>query len=113
MTLHWPQQTHKEQQALVFADGPAAAQEAQQEQHASHGQDDVHAHEQQGVSRHDLSEAHRVHQHPHTNSQQEGATQLWHAGLNNHRVDGKEVQVGSEHSRDTAFEQGNGQLQSN
>lgn len=74
-------QTHKEQETFVLPDGSAAAQEAQQEQHAAHGQDDVDAGEQQGVGRHDLPEAHRVQQHPDADTQQEGATQLGERGF--------------------------------
>lgn len=40
------QSTHKEQQTLVFSNGSTAAQEAQEEEHASHAQDDVDAGEQ-------------------------------------------------------------------
>ena len=69
-------QTHKEQETFVLPDGSAAAQEAQQEQHAAHSQDDIDPGEQQGVGRHDFPEAHRVHQHPNADAQQEGATQL-------------------------------------
>lgn len=72
--------THKEQEAFVLPDGAAAAQEAQQEQHAAHGQDDVDPGEQEGVRRHDLPEAHRVQQHPDAHTQQEGAAQLGEEG---------------------------------
>lgn len=68
--------THEEEKTLVFADGSAAAQEAQQEQHASHPQDDVDAGEEQRVGRDDFPEARGIHQHPHAHSQQEGAPQL-------------------------------------
>lgn len=78
------QHTHKHQQTLVLPDGSAAAQEAQQEQHTAHGQDDVDPGEQHRVGRHDLPEAHRVHQHPDTHTQQEGAPQLGERGLNVH-----------------------------
>lgn len=67
---------YKEQQTLVFADGSAAAQEAQEEEHAAHAQDDVHAGEQKRVGRHDFPESRGVHQHPHPDSQEEGASQL-------------------------------------
>lgn len=67
---------YKEQQTLVFTDGSAAAQEAQEEEHASHAQDDVDAGEQQRVGRHDFPESRGVHQHPHPDSQEEGAPQL-------------------------------------
>lgn len=67
---------YKEQQTLVFADGSAAAQEAQEEEHASHAQDDVDAGEQQRVGRHDFPKSRGVHQHPHPDSQEEGAPQL-------------------------------------
>lgn len=67
---------YKEQQTLVFADGSAAAQEAQEEKHASHAQDDVDAGEQQRVGRHDFPESRGVHQHPHANPQEEGAPKL-------------------------------------
>ena len=68
--------THEEQQTLVLPDGAAAAQETQQEQHGPHGQDDVDPGEEQGVDCHDLPEAHRVHQNPNADTQQEGAAQL-------------------------------------
>lgn len=67
---------YKEQQTLVFADGSAAAQEAQEEEHASHAQDDVDAGEQQWVGSHDFPKSCGVHQHPHPDSQEEGAPQL-------------------------------------
>ena len=69
-------QTHKEQQTFVLPDGPAAAQEAKQEEQAPQGQDDVDPREQQGVGCHNLPKAHGVQQHPQTHSQQEGPTQL-------------------------------------
>lgn len=68
--------THEEKKTFVFANGSAAAQEAQQKQHASHSQDDVDAGEQQGVARYDFPESCGVHQHPDAHSQQEGAPQL-------------------------------------
>lgn len=68
--------THEEKKTFVFANGSAAAQEAQQKQHASHSQDDVDAGEQQGVGRYDFPESCGVHQHPDAHSQQEGAPQL-------------------------------------
>lgn len=77
----WLEQTHKEQETFVLPDGSAAAQKAQQEQHAAHGQDDVDPGKHQGVCRHNLPEAHWVQQHPHANTQQEGATELGDRGL--------------------------------
>lgn len=68
--------THKEKKTFVFANGSAAAQEAQQKQHASQSQDDVDAAKQQRVGRYDFPESCGIHQHPHTHSQQEGAPQL-------------------------------------
>lgn len=68
--------THKQQQTLVLPDGPAAAQEAEQEEQAPHGQEDVDARDEQGVSSHDLSEASGVHQDPDADAQQTGPAQL-------------------------------------
>lgn len=68
--------THKEEQTLVLPDGSAAAEEAQEEEHTSHGQDDVDASEQQGVGSDYFSEPRGVHQHPHPHSQEERAPQL-------------------------------------
>lgn len=76
--------THKEKKAFVFTNGSAAAQEAQQKQHASQSQDDVDAGKQQGVGRYDFPESCGIHQHPHTHSQQEGAPQLME---NQHKTD--------------------------
>ena len=80
---------YEEQQTLVLADGPAAAEEAQQEQHAPHGQDDVDPGEQQGVRRHNLPEARGVHQHPHPHPQEEGAPQLTEERSEREREGGK------------------------
>lgn len=78
--IHQSVWTHEEQQTLVLPDGTAAAQEAQQEEHGAHGQDDVDAREEEWVGRHDLPEAHRVQQHPDAHAQQEGAAQLGERG---------------------------------
>ncbi len=68
--------THKKQQAFVFSYGSAAAQEAQQEKHAPHGQDDVDAREEKGVGCHYLPKTSGVHHDPNPNTKEEGATQL-------------------------------------
>lgn len=68
--------THKEEQTLVFADGSAAAEEAQQEEHAPHAQEDVDAGEEQGVGCYNLPEPCGVHQNPNSHSQEKGASQL-------------------------------------
>lgn len=60
--------THKQQQTLVLADGPTAAQEAEQEKQAPHGQEDVGTRDEQGVGSHDLSEAGGVHHDPDANA---------------------------------------------
>lgn len=60
--------THKQQQTLVLADGPTAAQEAEQEKQAPHGQEDVGTSDEQGVGSHDLSEAGGVHHDPDANA---------------------------------------------
>lgn len=73
-------EAHKEKKTLVLPDGSAAAQEAQEEQHAAHSQDDVDAGEEQGVGRYDFPESRGIHQHPHSHSQQEGAPQLMEDG---------------------------------
>lgn len=70
------EETHKEQETFVLSDGSTAAQKAQEEQHAAYGQDDVDTSEQQWVSCYYLPEAHRIQQHPNTDTQQKGATQL-------------------------------------
>lgn len=68
--------THKQQQTLVLTDSPAAAQEAEQEKQAPHGQEDVGARDQQGVGGHDLPEAGGVYQDPDADGQQAGPAQL-------------------------------------
>lgn len=81
---------YKEQQTLVFADGSAAAQEAQEEEHASHAQDDVDTSEQQRVCRHDFPESRGVYQHPHPDSKEEGAPQLEEQEAGRHKGWGRE-----------------------
>lgn len=68
--------THKQQQTLVLPDGPAAAQEAEQEQQPPHRQQDVDARDKQGVGGHDLSEAGGIHHDPDADAQQTGPAQL-------------------------------------
>lgn len=80
--------THKQQQTLVLPHGPAAAQEAQQEKQAPHGQEDVDARDEQGVGSHNLSEASGVHHDPDADAQQTGPTQLlagWEGGRERNR----------------------------
>lgn len=68
--------TYKEQEAFVLTDGTTAAQEAQQEEHGSHGQHDVSSCEEQGVGSHYLSKTCGIHNDPDSESQQACSSQL-------------------------------------
>lgn len=68
--------TYKQQEAFVLPDGTTAAQEAQQEEHCSHGQHDVGSREEQGVGSHDLSKTRGIHNDPDSESQQARSSQL-------------------------------------
>lgn len=84
------QQTHKEEQTLIFTDGSTAAQEAQEEEHAAHAQDDVDAGEQQRVGCYYFPEPRWVHQHPHSHSQEERPPQLMERDIR-HQLDKTEI----------------------
>lgn len=74
--MGWGWGTHKQQQTLVLPNGPAAAQEAEQEKQAPHGQEDVGTRDEQGVGGHDLAEAGGVDHDPDAHAQQAGPAQL-------------------------------------
>lgn len=61
--------THEQQQTLVFPNGAAAAQEAEQEEHGAHGQDHIDSGEEQRIGCYDLPESCRIHQHPDSHSE--------------------------------------------
>lgn len=65
-----PALPHQQEERAAPAQGPAAAQEAQQGQGDAHGQQEPRTRAQHGPGGHDVLETRGVHGHPHSHARQ-------------------------------------------